>query len=192
MSRLFLKVIKCPAFLTKPVNLVFSAEVSGLFLVFEALFDFHGRSDLFHTPQPGQPAVPQPPVPVRPYQADKNLCLLPRNPGPGGCGGDRSFLSGLIYSLPSSREDKPRPARWASRRGLSAAPKRLQPPPASTYTSIILIRLTAQLTWRTQAKQNCKMADIWGNYNDKVDVSSEIRGNSFKRLVFNKLHSTHI
>lgn len=48
MCRLFLKVIKCPTFLTtgqflmsvliKPVNLKFSAEVSVLFLVFEALF----------------------------------------------------------------------------------------------------------------------------------------------------------
>lgn len=72
-------------------------KFSVLLWVFEALFDFHGRSDLFHTPQPGRPAVPQPPVPVRPYQADKNLCLLPRKSGPGGCGGGRGFLSGFIY-----------------------------------------------------------------------------------------------
>lgn len=83
------------------------------------------------------------------------------------------------------REDKSRPARWAFLRGLSAAPERLQP--VSTYASIILIRLAAQLTGKTRAKQNCKMADIWGNKNSKFEVSNAIRGNDFKLFLFNKL-----
>lgn len=163
----------------------FSAEVSVLFSVFEALFDFHGWSDLLHTQQPGRPA------PVRPYQADKNLCLLPRNPGPGGGGGHRRFLSGLIYSLPSSREDKPRPARWASPRGLSAAPKRLQPP-ACLHLRLHHSYQAHSTTDRADtSKAHRKIGDIWGTSNGKFKVSNAIRGNDFKLLVFNKLHQTN-
>lgn len=66
---------------------------------------------------------------MRPYQPDKNLCLLPGNCGAVGPRGLRrgSRLPFLDLSpfLPSSTGTRPRPARWASLGGMSAA---CQPP----------------------------------------------------------------
>lgn len=170
MCRVFLKVTKCPTFLTrgqflmsdsiKPVILAFSAEVSvPVFLCLKPFLTFMACQICSTPPKPGRPAVLQPPVPVRPYQADKNLCLLPRSSGPWGCGGDRSFLSGFIYSLPSSREDKPRPARWASLRGLSAAPERLQLPACFH----LHLHHSYQAHSTTDRADTSKAKDIWGN-----------------------------
>ncbi|KAG8008740.1 hypothetical protein GBF38_010348, partial [Nibea albiflora] len=60
-------------------------------------------------------SVLEPPVPAWAYQADKNLCLLPRElrelSGPEVSGEYRGCLSELISPLPSRTQPKPRPAR---------------------------------------------------------------------------------
>lgn len=96
--------------------------------VFEALFDFHSRSDLLHTPKARPPRCPA---------APQFLCGLirliepvppPKQLRPWGLWRGQKLPLRIYLLLTQQLEDKPRPARWASLRGLSAAPERLQLP----------------------------------------------------------------
>lgn len=149
----------CLMSLIKPVNLGLLSNSFCVVLVCEALFDLH---DQFHTPLSDWPSVLQPSVPVWAYQPDKNLCLLPRNSAPGGCGGDRSFLSGLIYSLPgawNTSQGQPGGFLWERCQQLQSASS-LLPPTLPSFLSGSWPNM--ELTVWIQADQNCMMAAIWG------------------------------